>query len=83
MNRELSRLQTPMPDSTLFTVEHREPNFRPSRTHVAKGKADELSIALTTDGTEVVSHGSGKTTHRRAPAADSLTLRLQRCCSIR
>ena len=54
LNREKSRLQTPMPDSTLFRIEHREPVFRLTRTHVVKGKADTFSIDLTTDGKEVV-----------------------------
>lgn len=66
LNREKSRLQTPMPDSTLFLIEHREPAFRLTRTHVVKGKADTFSIDLTTDGKEVVKQTPEETLHSRA-----------------
>jgi hypothetical protein len=49
-----SVLQIPAPDSTIFIVEHMEPIFRLSRTHVVGVKSDTFSLELTTDGTEVV-----------------------------
>lgn len=53
-NAERSSLQIPAPDSTTFMVEHREPHFRMSRTHVVGGSSDTFSIELVTDGSEVV-----------------------------
>ncbi len=54
LDKERSRLQIPAPDSTTFVVEHSEPSFKLTRTHVVDGKPDTFSIALTTDGKEVV-----------------------------
>ena len=53
-NPSKSTLQIPAPDSTVFVVEHMEPNFRLSRTHVAGEKSDTFTLDLTTDGAEVV-----------------------------
>jgi len=50
INRERSRLEIPMPDSTVFTIEHREPRFHLERTHVVGETRDVFSIDLTTDG---------------------------------
>lgn len=50
INRERSRLEIPMPDSTVFTIEHREPRFHLERTHVVGETRDVFSIELTTDG---------------------------------
>ncbi len=53
-----SALQIPTPDSTLFIIEHREPVFHFSRTHVFQGKADTIDLQLTTDGKEITGqHG--------------------------
>src|SRR5262249_34009660 len=49
-----SSLQIPAPDSTTFVIEHREPRFHLSRTHIVGGNSDTFSIDLTTDGEEVV-----------------------------
>lgn len=48
-----SKLQIPAPDWTVFVVEHTEPGFRLSRTHVVGQKSDTFTLDLTTDGTEV------------------------------
>jgi hypothetical protein len=52
-NRGRSLLQIPVPDSTIFVVEHAEPVFRLSRTHVIDGKSHTFTIDLTTDGKDV------------------------------
>jgi hypothetical protein len=57
-----SKLQIPVPDSGIFTIDHREPVFRMSRTLIAEGKTDTWSIDLTTDGKEVVVKSTGETT---------------------
>lgn len=62
---EKSRLQIPPPDSTVFHIQHREPEFVLSRTHVYNGESDTWGITLTTDGREVVSHEKGQTIHSR------------------
>jgi hypothetical protein len=60
-NRSKSSLQIPPPDSTIFTIEHHEPRFHLSRTHVFAGKRDTFSIDLTTDGeTAVREHNNMK-----------------------
>jgi hypothetical protein len=57
-NASKSELQITPPDATVFVVDHREPMFRLSRTHIAGGKSDTFEIELTTDGAEVVGeHG--------------------------
>ena len=57
-NSSKSTLQIPRPDATVFTIDHREPIFRFSRTHIVQGKTDTLELHLTTDGKEVVGeHG--------------------------
>lgn len=53
-NFRKSTLQVPLPESTVFTIEHTEPNLGLSRTHTSEGKSDTWSIRLTTDGGEVV-----------------------------
>ena len=47
-----SSLQIAPPTTSTFRIEHQEPNFRLSRTHVYGEMSDTWSIALTTDGTE-------------------------------
>jgi hypothetical protein len=53
-NPERSMLEGPAPDSSVFVIEHDEPRFSLHRTHVADGVCDELTVALTTDGTPVI-----------------------------
>ena len=55
-NRAKSSLQIPPPESTTFVIEHREPLFRLTRTHVIDGQEDTFGIELRTDG-EPVSRG--------------------------
>jgi hypothetical protein len=52
-NPAKSRLQITPPDETTFMIQHNEPLFRLSRTHVVGGKADTLDLDLSTDGNEV------------------------------
>jgi hypothetical protein len=53
-----SALEVPTPESSTLTIEHREPRFRLSRSHVLAGVRDTFSTELTTGGKEVVcSHG--------------------------
>jgi hypothetical protein len=54
LDKSQSRLQIPMPDSTVFHVEHNERFFKLTRTHVMKGQSDTLTIDLRTDGEETV-----------------------------
>lgn len=54
-----SSLQIPVPDSTLFVIEHREPVFELARTHVFGGNSDTFSIDLTTDGQAVLRAHAG------------------------
>jgi hypothetical protein len=53
-NPDKSVLQIPAPDSTVFVVDHREPIFRLSRTHVVGESSDTFTLDLTTDNREVV-----------------------------
>jgi hypothetical protein len=54
-----SSLQIPAPDSTTLVIEHHEPRFRLSRTHVMGGSRDTFSIELTTDGEQVICNHNG------------------------
>lgn len=45
-----SLLEIPSPDSTTFVIEHNEPRFQLTRTHVFGGKSDTFSLELKTDG---------------------------------
>ncbi len=65
LNLAKSKLETPPPDSSMFTIDHKEPQFRLKRTHVFRGKADTWSIDLTTDGKEVVQKDSSGDFHVR------------------
>ena len=51
-NPARSRLQIPVPDTTIFVMEHREPALRITRTHIAGERRDTFSLDLTTDGRE-------------------------------
>jgi len=66
VNLQKSKLQIPPPESTLFVVEHEEPNFRLTRTHVFQGKSDTFTIQLATDGKEVVHKDDKRTIYSRA-----------------
>jgi hypothetical protein len=48
-----SVLQSPSPDSSVFVIDHREPQFHLSRTHFFGADRDTFAIDLTTDGAEV------------------------------
>jgi hypothetical protein len=52
LNLEKSKLQIPPPTSSLFEIDHREPDFRLTRTHVYGDRSDTITMHLTTDGTE-------------------------------
>ena len=52
LNPEKSKLQIPKPTSTRFAIEHREPAFRLTRTHVYGEKSDTLTLELKADGME-------------------------------
>jgi hypothetical protein len=61
--------------SGTFTIDHREPVFRFSRVFVAGGQEDALSYELTTDGTEKIDQGPGRTkTSRLSWDGDVLVL---------
>jgi hypothetical protein len=66
VNFQKSVLEIPAPDTTIFVVEHNEPSFRLTRTHVAKGTSDTFSIDLTTDGKEVIRKDGNRTDYSRA-----------------
>src|SRR5215470_13119193 len=53
-NSSRSALQIPAPESSVFVIEHREPDFYLERTHVFGESSDTFAIALTTDGKDVV-----------------------------
>jgi len=54
-----SALQIPAPESSVFVIEHREPDFYLERTHVFGESSDTFAIALTTDGKDVVCNHRG------------------------
>jgi hypothetical protein len=57
LNREKSVFQgMDPPSSTTFEIDHREPVFGLSRTHVYGGQPDTWGVTLTTDGKEVLTH---------------------------
>jgi hypothetical protein len=60
-NPEKSKLQIPVPSSSTFVVDHKEPKFHLTRTHVYDGKPDTWSIDLTTDGKEVIQREEDRT----------------------
>jgi hypothetical protein len=66
LNLAKSRLQADFgTQSGTFTIDHKEPAFRFSRVFVAGGKSEAVSYELTTDGTEKVVQGAGRTTTSR------------------
>ncbi len=52
LNLEKSKLQIPPPTSSMFEIDHREPKFRLTRTHVYGDKSDTITMDLSTDGAE-------------------------------
>lgn len=50
---ERSSLQMAAPDASTFVIEHREPHWRVTRTHVYGDRSDTLTLELTTDGETV------------------------------
>jgi hypothetical protein len=64
-NPEKSKLQIPVPTSSTFRLDHREPEFHLSRTHVYDGKSDTWGVDLTTDGKEVIQESADQTIHIR------------------
>ena len=57
-NSGKSLLEIPSPDSTLFVIDHHEPDFHLERTHTHGETSDTFSIDLTTDGGPVTkNHG--------------------------
>ncbi len=61
-----SSLQIPLPEATVFIVEHEEPDLVLSRTHTSNGKRDTWSIQLTTDGRQVVQRSAEREIRCRA-----------------
>ena len=53
MNATKSRLEIPVPDSTIFVIQHDEPSVRIFRTHATGGKLDTATVVLRTDSSEV------------------------------
>jgi hypothetical protein len=60
-NPEKSQLQVPAPSSSAFVVDHQEPHFHLTRTHIYDEKPDTWSIDLTTDGKEVIQQEGDQT----------------------
>lgn len=53
MNKSRTRLEIAMPDSSIFRVRHNDPVLTITRTHTMGGKADTITLALRTDGSDV------------------------------
>lgn len=65
-NPQKSRLEIKLNiERASFTIDHKEPDFHFSRVFVVDGKQDALSYSLTTDGREVVTKRTGRTTYSR------------------
>lgn len=52
MNAAKSRLEVPVPDSTIFIIHHDEPIVRIFRTHATGGTLDTVTVVLRTDSSE-------------------------------
>lgn len=66
LNLEKSRLQADFGiRGGTITIDHQEPAFRLNRVFAAGGQEDIVSFELTTDGTEKIVRGSGRTTTSR------------------
>ncbi len=64
-NPDKSVLQSPSPESSIFVIEHNEPDFRLERTHIFGGKSDTFSVALTTDGKPITLNHGGLEIHSK------------------
>lgn len=53
MNTAKSRLEQPMPDSTIFVIQDDEPTVTIFRTHARGGKLDTATVVLRTDSSDV------------------------------
>jgi hypothetical protein len=53
-NLAKSKLEIPPPTSSRFVVDHREPKFRLTRTHIYAERSDTITVEFTTDGKESV-----------------------------
>lgn len=51
-NAAKSALQIPAPESSRFEIDHREPDFRLTRTHVYGGQSDTVTVELTIGAAE-------------------------------
>ena len=51
-NLAKSRLEIDPPSQTIFTIEHHEPNFKITRTHVWGGKSDTSTFEAVIGGKE-------------------------------
>ena len=60
-----SSLEIPPPESSIFAIEHREPQWRLERTHVFDGLEDTVVIELVTDGEPTVRDVRGLEVHSR------------------
>ncbi len=60
-----SSLEIRVPESSVFTIDHRDPHWRLERTHVYDGKEDTLGIELLTDGVPAVREIHGIEIHSR------------------
>ena len=65
LNLKKSALQISPPSSATFVIQHHDPHFHLTRTHVFNGKSDTWSIDILTDGKqEVVEQISDEYTSR-------------------
>src|SRR5690349_7870974 len=53
MNPAKSRLEVPVPDSTIFVIRDSEPVVRIFRTHAVGGQLDTATVVLRTDSSRV------------------------------
>lgn len=72
-NPRKSLLEIPSPDSTTFVIEHDEPRFHVTRTHVFSEKSDTFSLELITDG-EIVEFNHGGLLIRASLQWEGMTL---------
>jgi hypothetical protein len=49
-----SRLEVPLPDSTVFVIHHQAPTVQMFRTHARGSRLDTLTTTLRTDSSEVL-----------------------------
>ena len=60
-----SSLESRVPDSSIFTIDHQDPHWHIERTHVFGGREDTLGFELLTDGVPVVREIRGVELHMR------------------